>query len=183
MWFGLLTNSLTLLWKKHTFKNSHYGDSTLSSLWCIYIQCLHSYPLTYSILWCLTSLNLNLTHLHTIPFNDKVKTCFQTFLPMYWKLYIEISHWHKYSHPWVNTLQRPIWKRLQLWVFLGKSLRDFHTWIMQHLPIIIFKIPQALSNWLLIIARQPFSSLTIDSQVDLRQNCNSATQEHSLSFW
>jgi hypothetical protein len=54
---------------------------------------------------------------------------------------------------------------------------------VQHLPIIVFKILQALSNWLLIIAREPFSDLALDVQVDLSQNCNSATQEHSLSSW
>ena len=33
---------------------------------------------------------------------------------------------------------------------------------------IIFKVLQALSNWMLIIARQPFSGLAIDFQVDLK---------------
>ena len=55
---------------------------------------------------------------------------------------------------------------LQLWVFLGKSLRTFHTWIVQYLPITIFNILQALSNWLLIIARQPFLDLAVDFLVD-----------------
>jgi hypothetical protein len=45
------------------------------------------------------------------------------------------------------------------------SLRDFHTWIVQHLPIILLKILQALPNWLWIIAREPFSDLAIDFQV------------------
>ena len=40
--------------------------------------------------------------------------------------------------------------------------------IVQYLPIILFKILQALLNWLLVIARQPFSSLAIDIQADLR---------------
>jgi hypothetical protein len=52
---------------------------------------------------------------------------------------------------------------------------------VQHLPIILLKILQALSSWLLVIARQPLSGLAIDFQADLSQNCNSATQEHSLS--
>ena len=25
----------------------------------------------------------------------------------------------KYSTPWVNTLEKPLWQRIQLWVFLG----------------------------------------------------------------
>jgi hypothetical protein len=49
------------------------------------------------------------------------------------------------------------------------SLRALHTWIVLYLPIILFKTLQALSNWLLIIARQPFSSLAIDFQADLSQ--------------
>ena len=57
------------------------------------------------------------------------------------------------------------------------SLRALHTWNVQYLPIIIFKILQALLYWLLIIARQPFSSHAIDVQSDLSQNYNSATQE------
>ena len=60
------------------------------------------------------------------------------------------------------------------------SLSAFHAWIVQHLPI-LFKILQALPNWVLIIARQQFSSLAIDFQADLSQNCNLDTQEHSLS--
>ena len=55
--------------------------------------------------------------------------------------------------------------------------------IVQHLPIILFKIIQALSDWLWIIARQPFSGLAIYFQADLNQKCNSATQEHYLSSW
>jgi hypothetical protein len=51
----------------------------------------------------------------------------------------------------------------------GKSLRAFHTWIVQYLQIFICKILQALSSWLLIIARQPFSSLAIDFQDNLSQ--------------
>jgi hypothetical protein len=47
----------------------------------------------------------------------------------------------------------------------GKTLRALHTWIVQYLHIILLKILQAPSSWLLIIARQPFSS----------QNCNWAT--------
>ena len=70
-----------------------------------------------------------------------------------------------------------------LQLYLGKSLRAFHALIVQYFPIILFKILQPLSNWLLIIARQPFSGLAIDFQADLSQNCNSATQEHSLSSW
>uniref|UniRef100_A0A674B9B9 Ring-box 1, E3 ubiquitin protein ligase n=1 Tax=Salmo trutta TaxID=8032 RepID=A0A674B9B9_SALTR len=41
----------------------------------------------------------------------------------------------------------------------------------------------ALSNWWLIIARQPFSGLAIDFQADLNQDCNLATQEYSVSSW
>ena len=63
-----------------------------------------------------------------------------------------------------------IWQWLQLWVFLGKSLRAFHSWIVQYLTIILFKILQALSSWFLIIAKQPFSGLTIEFQADLSQN-------------
>jgi hypothetical protein len=63
--------------------------------------------------------------------------------------------------------------------YFSVSLRAFHTWIVQHLPIILLKILQDLSNWLLSIARQTFSGLAID----LSQNCNSATQEYSLSSW
>jgi hypothetical protein len=51
------------------------------------------------------------------------------------------------------------------------------------MAIIIFKILQALSNWLFIIAGQPFSGLEEDFQADLSQNCNLATQEPSLSSW
>jgi hypothetical protein len=40
---------------------------------------------------------------------------------------------------------------------------------VQHFSIIIFKILQALSNWLLIIARQAFSGVVKDFQVDLSQ--------------
>lgn len=58
-----------------------------------------------------------------------------------------------------------------------------YSWVEQHLPIILFKMLQALSNWLLIIARQQFSGLAIDFKADLSQNCNSATQEHILSSW
>ena len=54
------------------------------------------------------------------------------------------------------------------------SLRALHTWIVQYLHI----IEKCLSSWLLIIRRQPFSSLAIDFQADLSQNCNSANQEH-----
>jgi hypothetical protein len=54
------------------------------------------------------------------------------------------------------------------------ALKVFHTWIVQHLSIIIFKILQALSSLLLIIASQPFSGLVIAFQVDLSQNCNQA---------
>jgi hypothetical protein len=60
------------------------------------------------------------------------------------------------------------------------SLRAFHTWTVPHLAIILFKILQALSNEMLIIA---FSGLALDFQADLSQNCNSDTQEHSLCFW
>jgi hypothetical protein len=52
---------------------------------------------------------------------------------------------------------------------------------VQHSAIIIFKIPQALSNWWLIIDKQPFSGLAVDFQVDLSQKLNPASQEHSLS--
>lgn len=58
---------------------------------------------------------------------------------------------------------------VSLWV------RALHTWIVQYLHIFIKEILQALSNWLLIIARQPFSSLAIDLHADLSQNCNSDT--------
>jgi hypothetical protein len=54
-------------------------------------------------------------------------------------------------------------------VSLGKSLSALHTWIVQYLHIILKNVTQALSSWLLIIARQPFSSLDIDFQADLRQ--------------
>jgi hypothetical protein len=54
---------------------------------------------------------------------------------------------------------------------------------VQHFPIILLKILQALSNWLLIIARQPFSGLAIDFQADLSQNCKLASSENSLFSW
>ena len=68
---------------------------------------------------------------------------------------------------------------LSLSAYVSKSFA--HLWIVQYLPIIIFKILQALSNWLLVMARQPFSGLAIDFQVDLSDNCYTATQEHSLT--
>jgi hypothetical protein len=66
---------------------------------------------------------------------------------------------------------------------LVKPLRALHTLIGQHLANIIFKILQNFSNWLLIIARKPFSSLAIDFQADLTKNCNSVNQESLLSSW
>jgi hypothetical protein len=53
---------------------------------------------------------------------------------------------------------------------------------VQHLPIIIFKILQVLSNWLLIIARQQFSGLVIDFQVDFSQNCKQLQCRFGLVF-
>ena len=52
-------------------------------------------------------------------------------------------------------------------------LRALHTWIVQYLHInSFFEILQALSSGLLIIARQPFSSLAIDFQANLSNNFN-----------
>ena len=48
-----------------------------------------------------------------------------------------------------------------------KSLRALLTWIVQYLHISSLKKCHALSNWLLIIARQPFSGLTLDFEADL----------------
>ena len=68
-------------------------------------------------------------------------------------------------------------------VSLSGPLRALYTRILQYLQIILVHFFQALSTWLLIIARQPFSSLVIDFQDDFSYNCNSATQEHSISPW
>ena len=51
---------------------------------------------------------------------------------------------------------------------LESPLGALHTLIVQYLYIIIILILQALSSWLLIIARQPFSSLAIDFQADFK---------------
>ena len=61
-------------------------------------------------------------------------------------------------------LESPLAAITAVGLFLGKSI------IVEHLHIILLKILQALSSWLLIIARQPFSSLEIDFQVVLSQN-------------
>jgi hypothetical protein len=90
------------------------------------------------------------THLHTMSHNDKVKTFFLiNVFQMYWKWNTKISHLHKYSIHAIITFGSD-YSCDYFWV----SLRAFHTWIAQYLHIIIFKILQALSSWLLIIARQ-----------------------------
>jgi hypothetical protein len=89
---------------------------------------------------------------------------------------------HKYSHPWVNTCQNPLWQQLQLWVFLGESLRAFHTWIVQYLHIIHYKMNQSLSSWLLIIARQPFSSLTVTRPLG-NMSCSLGKQLQYTYIW
>uniref|UniRef100_A0A8C7DDD5 Syntaxin binding protein 2 n=1 Tax=Oncorhynchus kisutch TaxID=8019 RepID=A0A8C7DDD5_ONCKI len=67
---------------------------------------------------------------------------------------------------------------------LGMSLRAFYTWIVQHLSTYSFL--NDFSSVKLVVdhcsTTKPFSGLAIDFQLDLSQNCNSATQEHSLSW-
>jgi hypothetical protein len=137
--------------------------------------------LTYSTFCCVAKwikYVFFLTHPQTIPHNDEVKTCFKNVCKF---IENEIQKYliSKSIHTSESILCRCTFGR----VFLRKFLRVFHTWSAQHLPIIIFKTLQALSNWLLNIARHPFLGLDKDFQVDLSKNCNSATQEHSLSSW
>uniref|UniRef100_A0A8C8EQ90 Uncharacterized protein n=1 Tax=Oncorhynchus tshawytscha TaxID=74940 RepID=A0A8C8EQ90_ONCTS len=63
-----------------------------------------------------------------------------------------------------ESIESPLATITSKCLFLGKFLRALHTWIVEYLHIILKKIIQALSSWLLIIARQPFSRLAIDFQ-------------------
>ena len=146
----------------------------------------YSYPLTYSTFcrvtaWIQNGLNICfVTHLLTVPHNDKVKTCFYKCLQMYWKLKAEISNSHKYSLPSQYFVEAPLEANTAL-SRLGYVCISFESsWVCLYqlctsgLCNICQFILQALSNWLMIMARQPFSCLAIDFQVDLSQNCNSA---------
>ncbi|MCR6678950.1 hypothetical protein NVV43_25975, partial [Escherichia marmotae] len=63
-------------------------------------------------------------------------------------------------------------QRLQLCVSLGKTESFAHLDCRIFAHYYFLKMIQALSSWMLIIARQLFSSLAIDFQTDLSPNCN-----------
>ena len=74
----------------------------------------------------------------------------------------EISYLHKCSDPFLITLLKHLWQRLQPWVFLGMMLQAWHTCIWGVSPIILYRSSQALSGWMGSIAAQLFSDLSSD---------------------
>ncbi len=61
----------------------------------------------------------NLEILQTIPHNDNVKEVCLKSLQIYKKRRKEKSHVHKYSQPFLNTLLKRFWLKLQPRVFFG----------------------------------------------------------------
>ena len=55
---------------------------------------------------------------------------------------------NKYSTPWVNTLWKRLWQRLQLRVFLGISVSALYIWIWGFSSILPCRFAQALSRWM-----------------------------------
>jgi hypothetical protein len=50
-----------------------------------------------------------------------------------------MSHLHKYSDPFLSTLLKHLWQRLQPRVFLGLTLQAWHTCIWGVSPILLCK--------------------------------------------
>ena len=87
------------------------------------------------------------------------------------------------SAPWVNTLEKHLWQRLQLRVFLGMSVSALHIWIWGFSPILPCRFAQALSSWMGSIGEQQSSSLSTDTNRDSSLGFGWATQglSHSCS--
>jgi hypothetical protein len=91
---------------------------------------------------------------------------------MFGKLNTETTHLHNYSHV------SQYFVKTRLAAITAVSISGLVSKIFPHLEnltFILLKMLQVLSNLLLIIARQTFSSPAIDFQVNLSQNCNSGT--------
>ena len=87
------------------------------------------------------------------------------FLQIYSKDKKEFSHLHKYSDPLLSTLLKCLRQRLQPQVFLGITLKAWHTCIWGASPILLCRSSQALSGSMGSITAQLFSGLSSNIQV------------------
>ena len=120
-----------------------------------------------------------LTQLYTYPTMSKWKNVFRNLCKF---VENEIQNYpiYKSIHTHESILCRSTSGSNYSYVFLGKSLKAFHTWVVQYLLIILFIILQDLSNWFLIIARQPFSDIATDFQEDLVKTVTQPQNIHCL---
>ena len=90
-----------------------------------------------------------------------------------------MSHLHTYSDPLLSSLFKSLWKWIQSWVFLGRMLQVWHTFIWGVSPILLYISSQTLSGWMGSVTAQLFSGLSRDDWSGSSLGSGWATQGHS----